>query len=201
MNKRNTRGQSLIEFALVIPLLFLLVVNVVNFGALFYAWITVSHAARSAAQLLITGPAYAGYGATEGLQAVATPAQIQAVLTNCSATDSDGNPRPAGDLCSLPNRSSITVAVCTNNMASGTATPQAPETCLPPNDPVTGATFADPEPATSVVATVEVRYRYCPLIPFWEFPALGIHSTLPSCPSNDAGGVPIRRVAVMRMIQ
>ena len=204
MNRHPVRGQALIEFALILPLLFLLVVNVVNFGGLFYAWITVSQAARSATQLLVTRHAYLGHGSAEGLSASATPAQIQALLTDCSTVDANGNPRPRGDMCSLPNQSSVTVAVCSNDQSSGTATPQSPETCLPPTNPATGAAFTDPEPFTSVVGTVAVAYRYCPFIPFWEFPALGVHSTLPACSTTGGvttGGVQIRRVGVMRMIQ
>src|SRR5450759_5093355 len=171
MRKGNSgqKGQALIEFALILPLLFLLVVNVVNFGGLFSAWITVTHATRSAAQYAVTGPAYLGYGAANGMQSTATNADILKLLTNCTAV-------PHGDMCSLPNRPSIIVRVCTNN-SSGTPAFQAPGTCL--------SSAADPEPATSVVATVDVSYRYCPLIPFWEFPKLGIHSTLRSCSSNN----------------
>ena len=53
--KRSDRGQSLIECALVLPLLMLLIVNVVNFGAIFYAWISVANAARTGAQYFTTG--------------------------------------------------------------------------------------------------------------------------------------------------
>src|ERR1019366_4227819 len=158
MRKRSSsenKGQALIEFALILPLLFVLVVNVVNFGGLFSAWVTVTHATRAAAQYAVIGPAYLGYGAANGMQSTATNAQILALLKNCSTV-------PKGDMCSLPNRPSITVTVCTNN-SSGTPAFQAPGTCL--------SSVADPEPATSVVATVDVSYRYCPLIPFWEFPA------------------------------
>ncbi len=44
MNMPRSRGagQSLVEFALVLPLLFLLIVNAINFGGFFYAWITVA---------------------------------------------------------------------------------------------------------------------------------------------------------------
>lgn len=197
MRKGNSRqsGQALIEFALMIPLLFLLVVNVVNFGGLFSAWITVTHATRSAAQYAVTGPAYLGFGTTYGLQALPTSGQQirDFLLTTC----------PNGDLCSLPNRPSIKVTVCTNNNAFG-VTPTI--TC-----PVDESKFIDPEPATSVIATVDVSYRYCPLIPFWDFPALGIHSTLRPCsPTNDSSPVPVtgdksgiwvHRTAAMRMIQ
>lgn len=206
MRKRNSgqKGQALIEFALMIPLLFLLVVNVVNFGGLFSAWVTVTHATRSAAQYTVTtGSAYLGSGTSKGIQALPTNADIVALLTTC----------PHGDMCSLPNRPSISVSVCTNNKTSGTPSIEAPGSCLPPKDSSTGAMFTDPESATSVVATVDVSYRYCPLIPFWEFPALGIHSTLRACsPTNDSSvcpvtgtintsGICVHRTAAMRMIQ
>src|SRR4051794_26574796 len=52
--RQRCAGQSLVECALVIPLLLLLIVNVVNFGAFLYAWITVANAARTGAQYLTT---------------------------------------------------------------------------------------------------------------------------------------------------
>ena len=53
--RSDTRGQSLVELALILPLLFLLIVNVVNFGGVFFAWIAVADAARTGAQYWITG--------------------------------------------------------------------------------------------------------------------------------------------------
>jgi Flp pilus assembly protein TadG len=196
-NSSGHKGQALIEFALILPLLFLLVVNVVNFGGLFSAWVTVTHATRSAAQLAATGSAYLGYGAPNGMAKTATNANILKLLTDCTTV-------PHGDMCSLPNRPSITVTVCTND-SSGTPSFGPPGTCL--------SSVTDPEAATSSVATVNVSYRYCPLIPFWEFPALGIHSTLQACsPTNDSSvcpapptvntsGICVHRTAAMRIIQ
>ncbi|MGH9648694.1 MAG: PilZ domain-containing protein, partial [Bryobacteraceae bacterium] len=42
----TTEGQALIEFALVLPMAFLLIVNAVNFGAFLFAWISVANGAR-----------------------------------------------------------------------------------------------------------------------------------------------------------
>ena len=53
--KRSAGGQALVESALVLPLLFLLVINVVNFGGMLYAWITVSNAARTGADYMVRG--------------------------------------------------------------------------------------------------------------------------------------------------
>ncbi len=199
MRRARQQGQALIEFALILPLLFLLILNVVNFGALFSAIITVTHASRSGAQYTVQGPLYLGSGSANGLAAAPTPAQVIDLLTLCR--DGKNNPLP-GDMCSLPNLANATISVCSNNAATGTPEAQFPQSCLPPTDPETGAVFTDPEPDTSVIASVEVRYRYCPLIAFWEFPALGIHLTLPACSSDgSSGGVLLRRVAVMRIVQ
>lgn len=88
-------GQALIEFTLTLPLLFLLLVNAVNFGGFLFAWITVANAARAGAQYMVRG------GTTFGAPSLATAAQVAAVVTN--------------DVASLPNRASVAVRVCTNN--------------------------------------------------------------------------------------
>jgi Flp pilus assembly protein TadG len=60
-SERGSRsGQALIEFALVLPLLIWLIVYVVNFGGLFFAWITVTNASRSGAQYMMMGTSTVG---------------------------------------------------------------------------------------------------------------------------------------------
>ena len=166
----SNKGQSLVEMALMVPLLFLLVVNVVNFGGYLYAWISVVHASRAAVQYAITGPAYLGYGSSNGL-ATAPPANPGTVAT--------------ADMVSLPTTTTPIVTVCTS-------TPT--KTCA----------LADPEAGTSEITTVDVTYRYCPFIPAWDFPNMGIHLTLPPCTTSGGvttGGVTVHRTAAMRMIQ
>ena len=87
-------GQALIEFALILPLAFLLIVNTVNLGAFLFAWITVANAARTGAQYRVIGAASVGTSATP------TTAQVTTLVTN--------------DIASLLNRASLTVRVCTN---------------------------------------------------------------------------------------
>jgi Flp pilus assembly protein TadG len=174
---RSDSGQSLLEFALTLPVLFLLVVNVVNFGALLYSYITVANAARTGASYMIMGPSSAN-GPT--LPLVAT---VQAVVN--------------ADLASLSYATLATVNVCSNNNGSA----ESPETCT--------SAFTDPQPATSVLGTVQVQYTFCPFIDGWNFPALGVYSTLPSCTftktggnvTGVSGGTPINQVAVMRVLQ
>jgi Flp pilus assembly protein TadG len=112
--KRETEsGQSLIEFALLLPLIFLMIVNAVNFGGFLYAWITIANAARAGAEYSLMGGAMA--------YAPATPSttQISDLVTQ--------------DTASLPNQASLQVRVCTRNNA--TVTCVGPGTSTPPADP------------------------------------------------------------------
>jgi len=155
-------GQALIEFALVLPMVFLLIVNAVNFGAFLFAWITVANGARTGAQYSVMGAASVGTNVTP------TPAQVTTLITN--------------DIASLMNRASLTVRVCTNT--NGTVACSGTGTGTPP---------ADPEPATYVLGSVDVRYTYVPVISLWDFPGLGIHATLPT--------TTIHRQVSMRMLR
>jgi Flp pilus assembly protein TadG len=91
-------GQALVEFALIIPLIFLLAVNAVNFGGFLFAWITVANAARVGAQYMVLSSASPGS---------ATPATLDQVTTLVK-----------NDVSSLLNRTSVAVAICTNKTAA-----------------------------------------------------------------------------------
>jgi hypothetical protein len=78
-----------------VPLVFLLVVNIVNFGAFLFAWITVANGARSGAQYAALNSASAGSPAPP------SGGQVAALITQ--------------DISSLLNRASLTVNVCQNN--------------------------------------------------------------------------------------
>jgi Flp pilus assembly protein TadG len=107
----RSRGQALIEFILIFPMLFLLIVNAINFGAFFFDWITVANAARAGASYWVLG------SAAIGSPTPATPAQITTLVTN--------------DISSLLNHASLVVRVCRNNngtvtcTGSGSGTPSA----------------------------------------------------------------------------
>lgn len=53
--RRNTSGQSLIEFAIVLPLLLLVFFGIFEFGRFYYTKLTVQHAVREATRFAITG--------------------------------------------------------------------------------------------------------------------------------------------------
>jgi Flp pilus assembly protein TadG len=92
MRARNTEGQALVEFALMVPFLFLLILITVNFATFLYGWITVANAARAGTQYAILG------GASVGGPATPSNSQIQALI--------------AGDTSSL--HSSVSVCINTN---------------------------------------------------------------------------------------
>lgn len=106
-------GQALIEFALILPLVFLLIVNALNFGAFLFAWITVANGARSGVQYMAQGRA------TVGTPMAATAAQITTLITS--------------DISSLLNRASLGVRVCKNN--NSVLTCSGPGAYSPPADP------------------------------------------------------------------
>ncbi len=49
------RGTALVEFALVLPLLAVLVFGIIDFGRIFQSWVTLTNAAREGARLGTTG--------------------------------------------------------------------------------------------------------------------------------------------------
>lgn len=99
---RSTHGQALVEFAAVIPMLFLLIVLAMNFGGLIDAWITVENATRSAADFAILG------GASAGTPVTATAASLQALIN--------------ADMAALPNLSSSNPHACVRQNNNGTYT-------------------------------------------------------------------------------
>jgi len=112
-SRGQAHGQALIEFILIFPMLFLLIVNAINFGAFFFAWITVANAARAGASYWVLS------SASVGAPTPATAAQITTLVTN--------------DISSLLNRSSLVVRVCRNS--NGTVTCTGSGTGTPSVDP------------------------------------------------------------------
>ncbi|MEX2245309.1 MAG: TadE/TadG family type IV pilus assembly protein [Dehalococcoidia bacterium] len=55
MKQQRERGQSLAEFALVAPLLFILIFGIIDIARLYQAWVTVQGAAREGARYGVTG--------------------------------------------------------------------------------------------------------------------------------------------------
>lgn len=52
---KSEKGQSLVEFALVVPVLVLLLFGIADFGRAFHAYLTIDHAGREAARAASIG--------------------------------------------------------------------------------------------------------------------------------------------------
>lgn len=143
-------GQALMEYILMLPLLFILIVNVINFGGFFFAWITVSNAARAGADYMALG------GASAGAPGTATATQIQSAIK--------------ADLASLPNNSSAVINLCVNN--SGTITAKLGTCTSVPSDP-------EPSSYNLVSVDVTYTYRpYIPAS--FKFVGLNLYATIPT---------------------
>jgi Flp pilus assembly protein TadG len=175
-------GQALVELALVVPLLFVVIVNVVNFGGFFLAAVSVASAARDGANYMARG--------ANSLGGPSTPTAAQ-IATNVANVYSN----------SLPNKSSLGVRMCTRtpsggasttltcslgtssfSTASGTCTSGNATTCL--SNP---AADSSTEASAYTMGWVDVVYTYQTFVPVYVL-------TLPS-------SVVVHRQAVGRILQ
>jgi hypothetical protein len=152
--EKLARGQALVEFAFMLPLLLLIIANIVNFGGLFYAAITVANAARHGSQYWALG------GASVGAPSPPSATLIHSLLTQ--------------DTLPLLNPSSLAVRSCVENKAN----PSTPSCTT-----IGSGTFTNPavdsrsEAGLYVMAWVDVQYSYQPYIPLFRI--AGIPLTTP----------------------
>jgi Flp pilus assembly protein TadG len=157
-----SEGQALIEFALMVPLLFLLIFNAVNFGGFLYSWVTISNAARAGGQYAAMGAAYASY------PTAATLNGIQTLIQN--------------ETSSLPGASTtnpyITVCEVQNGGAPVSYPPTNPTTACSSTAPPQDLETISELPGASKYTTVfiDVTYTYTPFIGAFSSGLVGIVS-------------------------
>lgn len=81
---RADRGQSLVEFALLVPILILLIFGLFDFGRAIYAYNAVSNAAREGARIAIVDQ-----GPTSGVSLAAQEAANQATSLGLNPADAN----------------------------------------------------------------------------------------------------------------
>jgi Flp pilus assembly protein TadG len=118
----------------VLPLLLILMLNIINFGLFIYGWISVSDAARVAAEYQVYNGVVVGSNGS--------PPSFSSVQSVANA-----------DLTALPGNPSVTVQV--QSMFNGTAT------CLSASCSYTAQ--ADPEPTKYKSYTIDVFYTFTPV--------------------------------------
>ncbi len=154
-------GQSLIETALLLPLLLTLVFNAVNFGYFFYVMLTLDAAPRQGVEYSIQGEETYGNGVPDATQ-------ITNLVKGAGVT-------PATNLGTLHNGSGATVEVCSSSV--GTVVNANHTVTTSCNDGSTAG--PDPEGTHFVMHRVKVSYKVTPLIPGSAFTV-----ALPSAPSQ-----------------
>lgn len=170
MNLRSSRGQSLIETALVVPLLMLIVLNVVNFAYFFWVTLNLTAASRTATLYSIMGTATP---AAKQLPPSGSPTSVSSVsyLTVQDMTGALAGPSTASiQVCSPINLNGLNSGVNSPGTTSQTSNCVVctGSSCGSVN---TGSPVpsADPEAPTFVLNRVDVVYTFQPLIPGTPF--------------------------------
>jgi Flp pilus assembly protein TadG len=86
---KSERGQSLVEFALIVPVLIFLLLGIIDFGRVFHAYLTIDHAGREAARTASIGKDVAtitSKAVSQGSSIGLTTGQVS-VTTGSSGTD------------------------------------------------------------------------------------------------------------------
>ncbi len=161
---RRTQGQSMIETALLLPILLLLAFNAINFGYFFYVAVNLASAPRTAVQYSIMG--------------FATPATP--MLPAPGPSGSSTCPTAASvytctlayrDINFLKSFSNAGVQVCTSvNGYNGSGTTKTTVCKQYGTTPVTYPPAPDPEAPLFTLARVDVTYTITPIIPAFQLP-------------------------------
>ena len=112
MNRRRAhdeKGQTLVEFALVVPLLCVLLFAIIQFGVVFNHYVTVTDAARAGARKAAVSRFIGDQGASAEETAVESAANLdeEQLEVDCSSTDWD---TPGSDVeCTVSYPYSINV--------------------------------------------------------------------------------------------
>jgi len=155
---RCSSGQSMVETALILPLLLMVILNAVNFGYFFLVAVNLAAAPRSGVEYSIQG--FASPGALQ--IPAAGPSSAKTTVSYLVYQDMTG---------ALRSPSSASIQVCSktlglNNPGTSTQTAKCasfgPATAFP-------AAAADPEAPSFVLHRVDVTYTFKPLIPGTPF--------------------------------
>lgn len=149
----STDGQSLIETALVVPLLLMLALNALNFGYFFFVAINLAAAPRSGVEYSIQGSSTPAGNSLPNAGPMSDSSSV-GYLTNQDMTGAIHNPS-----------TKASVQVCTQQeVTSGN-----PTGCVRFNGSPTYSPAPDPESPNFFLNRVDVTYSFTPLIPGTPF--------------------------------
>jgi TadE-like protein len=169
---RNARGQSMLEAALMMPLMLAVVLNAVNLGYFFFVTLNLTSSSRIGAEYAIVGPGSPGSTnyASGNTGNLPVSALIYNDLTGAvwNATNTTIQICSPGVMVSGTGTSgsgSSTVAncvKCTSSSSCNSATANTgPNSTWPPD--------ADPEAPLFITSRVDIQYSFPPLIPGTPF--------------------------------
>ena len=131
--RRREEAQSLVEFALVVPMLLILVFGIIDFGMGLRAYISVAAATREGAR-------YATVGNPPGVFTIGGSGQCDGATTTTTV----------GKVCATINGLNL---VNVQNVKVETCSTASPPSCSP-------ATTSNMLPGSSVRVTADYRYHY-----------------------------------------
>jgi hypothetical protein len=154
-------GQSLLETALLLPILLLLVFNAINFGYFFFVAVNLAAAPRMGVQYSIVG--------------AATPSQLELPPAGPPSSNTSVSYLTYQDIKGvLPGWANARVQVCSTTLGlSGTGSSQKANCAQYGSGTETFTPASDPEAPFFVLHRVDVVYEVDPLIPPFELPTPG----------------------------
>jgi hypothetical protein len=164
----RTQGQSIIETALLMPIMLLIAFNAINFGYFFFVAVNLAAAPRAGAQYSIIG------FSTPQSAAIPPPGPIGAGCpTSATSTDVYVCSLVFQDIAGvLANSASATVRVCSSMagtpIGSGSGKHSACQTFG--GGTVSGSAAPDPEAPLFILDRVDVQYAVSPIIPAFQLP-------------------------------
>jgi hypothetical protein len=181
---RDSRGQSLVETALMIPLLLVLILNAVNFGYFLIVTLNLTSAARSGIEYAIQGSSTPTNSSLPGSGSTSNPGAVSLLIYK-ELTGSLNAP------------SGVQVKVCSLSLGSNSSGQSSCQSCTNSGcGAVSGSSAqSDPEPDVGFVLNrVDVTYTFNTLIPTAPFNL--VVGALPPCRTN--GSCTFARHASMR---
>lgn len=176
---RDSRGQSLVETALMIPLLLVLILNAVNFGYFLLVTLNLTSAARNGIEYAIQGSSAVANSSLP--QATGTPAKTVSSLIS-------------QELSSF-NSGTLAVQVCSLNLGSGSGSAPTSTCTTSGSGGQFAAPHSDPESANGFALNrIDVSYTFNTLIPTAAFNL--VVGSFPTCNLN--GSCTFTRHAEMR---
>jgi Flp pilus assembly protein TadG len=84
--RKSRHGQATVEFAMVVPLFFLLIFGMIDIGRLFFVQVTLQNAMRQAGRYAVTGNKVSGQSRVDSITQVAQQASVGTGLSNIQIT-------------------------------------------------------------------------------------------------------------------